>query len=116
MTLTRDQILAADDIKKERVAVPEWGGEVFVRVLSGLERDQIELGMRNANLGSDPKAQVRARYCAAAICDDAGKRLFSDADIGALGNKSGVALERVWKKALRLNRLADADVDELAKN
>ena len=32
--LTRDEILAADDIKTEDVEVPEWGGDVRVSVMS----------------------------------------------------------------------------------
>ena len=35
MLLTRDAILAAADIQTETVPVPEWGGEVAVRPLTG---------------------------------------------------------------------------------
>jgi hypothetical protein len=42
MTLTRDSILNAKDLKKELVKVPEWGGEVYVRCMTGSERDAFE--------------------------------------------------------------------------
>lgn len=114
--LTREDILHADDFKRELVQVPEWGGSVYVRVLSGLERDQLELEIRSSTLGDSPKRQIRALYCAAAICDGSNRRLFSDSDIDALGAKSGVALDRVWKVAVRINKVTDDDVEELAKN
>ena len=40
--LTRDQILQANDLVTETVEVPEWGGSVFVKSLTGVERDQFE--------------------------------------------------------------------------
>jgi len=42
MTLNKEQILRADDLKTEEVDVPEWGGSVRVRVLTGTERDAFE--------------------------------------------------------------------------
>jgi hypothetical protein len=40
--LTRDAILQAPDLQGEDVAVPEWGGTVRVRGLSGAQRDAYE--------------------------------------------------------------------------
>ena len=40
--LGKKAILAAQDIPTEPVAVPEWGGEVLVRGLSGADRDAFE--------------------------------------------------------------------------
>ena len=45
MLLSKDQILSADDIQSQRVPVPEWGGEVMVRGLTGSQRDQWEAGL-----------------------------------------------------------------------
>ena len=39
----RDRILSADDRKKEAVFVPQWGLSVFVRTLTGAERDDWEV-------------------------------------------------------------------------
>ena len=47
--LTRDQIREVDDRKIEFVAVPEWSKDpeagVFVRGLSGTDRDSFEMAM-----------------------------------------------------------------------
>ena len=112
--LTKDQILAANDLTKETVDVPEWGGPVFVRVLTGAERDAFEseaVGDRRVG-----KSNVRAQLCARAICDERGDRLFSDDEVGALAAKSAAALDRVFEAASRLNGLSGRDVEELEKN
>ena len=41
--LTRDAILAAEDLRTEEVPVPEWGGSVIVRTLRGDDRDAYDL-------------------------------------------------------------------------
>jgi len=122
MLLTREQILQANDLPRERVPVPEWGGELFVRTMTGSERDAFESesvifeskGRTAPNM--DALNQTRARLCARTICDEQGQRLFSDADVAALGAKSSAALDRVYEAASRLNKISTQDVEELAKN
>lgn len=112
--LTRDQILAAADLRIESVDVPEWGGAVGVRVMTGAERDRFEQQMAAAKGRSVDN--VRAGLLALCLCDEAGQRLFEDADVRALGDKSASALSRVFDVALRLNKLSDGDVADLAGN
>ena len=112
--LKRDDILNAKDIDVQSVDVPEWGGEVGVKALTGTERDKFEqsiLDGKKVNLNC-----IRAKLCAAVICDDKGKRLFTDADIVQLGKKSAKALNRVFEKAQEMNGLGPDDVEDLAKN
>lgn len=116
--LSRDQILGAEDRKSEDVPVPEWGGEVRVRALSGAERDEYEAyivtvtasGQKRVNLKN-----LRGRLVSLACVDGEGNRLFSDEDALALGDKSAAALERVFDVARRLSGLSDSDVEELAE-
>lgn len=116
--LTREQILGATDIITEVVPVPEWGGEVLVRSLSGAERDRFEASIvdvrgkrRSVNL-----LNVRARLVALAIVDESGQQVFRAGDVEALGAKSAAALSRVFDAAQRLSGLSDDDVEELEKN
>jgi hypothetical protein len=37
--LNREAILGAVDLKKELVKVPEWGGEVYISMMTGEARD-----------------------------------------------------------------------------
>lgn len=112
--LTRDQILGASDLPVEVVSVPEWGGDVGVRVMTGAERDRFEQSMAAAK--GRTLDNVRAGLVAVVACDEAGNRLFEPQDVAALGGKSAAALDRVFTAALKLNRFSDADVADLAGN
>jgi len=111
--LTRDQILAAKDITTELVAVPEWGGSVMVRGLTGRGRDAMETRFTDARGKIDPEkgADFRAAFVAQTVVDAEGQRLFADSDIKALGEKSSVALQRVFDVAVRLSASRPEDVD-----
>lgn len=114
--LSAEQILKANDLAElKKVDVPEWGDFVYVRKMSGIERDRWEL-LVSKSVDSPMKANVRASLCAMTICDDKGNRLFTDNQINALGAKSAVALNRVFEKSQKLNRLTDDDLEELEKN
>jgi hypothetical protein len=76
--LSRDDILGVQDRRVEVVEVPEWGGTVRVRGLSGSARDRYESGMVKydtnekgvpivVGMNSD---NVRARLVAISIVDE----------------------------------------------
>lgn len=116
--LSKDDILKADDIKAETVGVPEWGGEVLVRPLSGRERDQYEADsyvQRNGQMEVDPR-NARARLVVMCVVDGDGKPLFTRDDVAALGEKSAAALDRIFTAAARLSGLSEADQKELEGN
>lgn len=118
MQLSRDAILSADDAKRELVSVPEWGGDVFVSTMSGSARDSWEqsLIIRKGNKTEPNMENMRARLVIATVVDENGNRLFTDADVAALGKKSAAALERVCKVAQRLNGIGDVELEELKGN
>ncbi|MGH3927651.1 MAG: hypothetical protein ACRDS1_01415 [Pseudonocardiaceae bacterium] len=110
--LGREAILSAEDSVTEDVEVPEWGGTVRVRGLTGAERDKIE-ALVAGNGKKMNFANLRARMCAASVVDESGERLFGEADIAALGGKSAAALDRVFSVVQRLSGITDEDIDEL---
>ena len=123
--LTKDSILSASDLPTEEVPVPEWGGSVFIRTMSGAERDAFEQSIIEGNAakkgktpkGDEPKmVNVRAKLAVRVLVDDKGVRLFTDADAGILGSKSGKALDRVFEVAQRLCGIGDKDIEELEGN
>jgi hypothetical protein len=115
--LSREAILNVVDIKTETVSVPEWGGDVMVKGLTGAERNDFEQSMLSRK-GKDVQMNMKnatAKLCALSMVDEEGKRLFSDADVEVLGNKSGAALSRVYAVASRLSGLSDSDMKELTE-
>ena len=115
--LTREEILGADDLITEEVAVPEWSESKIVLVASlvGEDRDRLEQEIvrdRDDSIIDN----IREKLCARTIVDKEGKRLFGEEDIALLGKKSGTALDRVFEVAQRINRLTAADIKELEKN
>ena len=125
--LTKEQILEAQDMTIEKVDVSKWWGEpVFVRALSGAERDEFEQESLEApvDIGDTPddaKRKVnmrnfRARLAVKTICDESGTRLFTDAEADALGAKNAKPLDLIFDVAQRLSGFRKEDVDELTKN
>ena len=116
MTLSAEAILKADDTgERVRVDVPEWGGFVFVGMMTGAERDRWEISTSNA-LEKPGTANVRASLCAATMCDETGKRIFTPNQANDLGRKSAAALDRVYTAARKLNKVSEGDIEELEKN
>lgn len=112
MNLNRDDILGRPvDLPREEVHVPEWGGSVWVRMLTGAERDRFEMTVTDTQ-----RVNFRARLVVMCACDERGIRLFHDGDVLALGNQPAPALVRLADVALRLNKFTSEDVDELEKN
>ena len=116
-TLSRDEILGADDLKSESVKVPEWGGAVIVRELTGAERDAWESSVvkTNGTKVTVDSQNMRAKLAALCIVDDEGKRMFTEKDALLLGKKSAAALDRVTDVARRLSRIGEDQLDSLGK-
>ena len=117
--LSRADILGiADDIQTERVDVPEWGGSVLVRGLTGTERDEFEAGIVGEKKSEKRfnYRNFRARLVVLAMVDEEGNQLFGPADVRQLGERSALALDRVFDVAQRLSGISEDDVEELTKN
>jgi hypothetical protein len=115
--LTKESILAVQDVVTELVDVPEWGGAVRVRGLTGAERDafESEVIQRKGRDVTTNTRNMRARLVVMSVVDEEGKRLFGFPDIETLGAKSARALDRIFSVAMRLSGLRDEDVEELTE-
>lgn len=99
--LGRAAILAAEDIKYRVVQVPEWGGPVRLRSMTGSERDAYDAESYQQRTAATVPGSVagiadfRVRRVARSIVDAKGRRVFTDADIAALGAKNGEVIDRL---------------------
>lgn len=109
MALSKSKILAAKDVKlSEAIPVPEWGGEVFIKTLSGTERDAFEESYAEQKMKS-----FRIRFLVLTLADESGERLFGDADVAALGGKNSVVINRLFEKAWSHNAFTNEAVEAL---
>jgi hypothetical protein len=114
--LDKEQILKADDIKTKTVKIPEWKGEVKIKMLTGAERDELETITYPASGEKTARENIRAIWCIFSIVDDNGNRIFSKVDIDSLGKKSSAALDRIFTAALSLNKVTNKDIEDMEKN
>ena len=117
--LTKEQILHAQDIEEKEVPVPEWGGKVLVRGLTGKQRDIFEKSLIEGK-GKDRQVNLenaRAKLVSLTVVDPKTKKpLFSQKDVELLGEKSGRAINRVYDVASELSGIGEAEIEELTKN
>ncbi len=113
MPLDREDILQKDTRRGEMVAVPEWGGVVWVRALSGTDRDIVEQQVVEARKGGAADPLFSARIVALSAHDE-GHRLFKAEDAQRLSEQDGGVLRRIADVALRLSGM-DGGAQERAE-
>jgi len=111
MALGKEEIMSTDDARVRVLQVAAWSSngvpaEVFIRTISGVERDRIEEKASKKELKN-----FRAGLASMFLSDDSGKRLFGDADVPALGMKSAAALDCIMDAGLEFNHM-DAGAEE----
>lgn len=110
--LTREMILAANDLPVESVEVPEWGGSVYVKALSVEQREALE----DVLFRQGKRDQFRAELVAMSAVDENGERLFLPEDVEQLRKKSFAAVERMFIAAKRLSAIGvRSEVNEEAQ-
>jgi hypothetical protein len=109
---------AAKPREVEPLEVPALGGIVYVRAMTGTERDAWERSLV-AQRGKKfvPQTEnVRARLLVRCLCDEQGVLLFALGDADELGKLAASILAPLYEAAQRLNGVSDADVEELGKD
>lgn len=108
-TLSAADILAIDDLGREKIEVKEWNGHVYMRVLSMEEVES--LTKDSADKGGGKKEISNTKILAAVLCDEKGKLLFDEKQIADLGKKNSRVILKLVKEALRINGL-DVEAEE----
>lgn len=115
MILDKSTILAAinaaSDIRTEKVHVPEWKTDVYLKVLTGTERDAFEAGYTDQRM-----ANFRVRFLVLTLCDQEGERLFDDEQVALLGKRSSLVINRLFENAWKINMLSQEAVDEAGES
>ena len=118
MALSKKDILECTDRKVEKVSVPEWGGELFVRSMTGHERAEWSRKCEGCYVQGVlvDWSSLQTRLLISTVCDAEGKLLFEDKDAPVLAQRNAAVLSRVFTAASKLNGLMSAEVDAAKKN
>ena len=114
MLLSKDQIIGVSDLSHRDVDVKEWGGSVRLGSLTSSERDSFESSLLETD-GKRDLNNLRARLVGKCLVDEDGKRLFSDAAVEKLGEKSADVMGRLFTECQEMNGF-DTEVEEAEKN
>jgi len=113
--LSRSDILSKNELKKIRVSVPAWGGDVFVSEFSADVKDSWEQKLIEARENGGKLPHARAVFIVMIVVDEKGNFLFTDKDIPAIAKLSAIALDDIVEKGQKLNGLGGG-IEDVKKN
>jgi hypothetical protein len=101
--LTAADILGAPKTKPKPVEVPEWGGTVYVRVMSAGDNEAMSNGHRGSAV---------AKMLLMTLCDADGTLLFTVDQVPELDKLELPVAARLFTEAARLNGLSNEELEE----
>jgi hypothetical protein len=105
--LNKQQIIDANDLPRETVSVPEWGGDVIVQGLSAAQAEALVKATK------DDSQAFAINMLALSLVDESGVPLFDIDSVVALKAKNTNVLTRLVKVCTRINEF---DAGEAEKN
>ena len=117
MVLDRRDLLKPLKPYMELVPVPEMGGDVYVRAMSGRERDDFErwlLAERKSD--TDIPEGFRERMLLASLSDENGRPLINEDDISQLMAQPSNVVEALFAAACRINGMGGDALEDKEKN
>jgi hypothetical protein len=109
--LTRQDCLAANDLSLKEYEVKAWDGVVYLKKMTA--KDQIDF--EEMTQGKDKK-NILTKLLVMCVSDEQGNKLFTEADIDALNNKSAAAVMEISNAILEANYMTNDDIEDLSKN
>jgi hypothetical protein len=114
--LTKELIKNANDVKMELVDVPEWGGKMYIKSLSAIEREELR---KEIGEGTDKEMdiiKVQMKLLSLTIVGEDKVKLFTEEDVEWLKGKSAVVLDRLFLVSQKMAGLGVEATEEIAKN
>lgn len=116
--VTRDGILATKKDAGKIHEVEAFGGTIYFKEFVPASRDAFEasLVVGKGKTARVSTVNIRSKMFCRCVCDKDGKLLFSDADVGEVGQLPGPEVEKVYQAMQEVNSISDEDIEELAGN
>jgi hypothetical protein len=117
MALSKDAIFAAKDTDVHEVEVPEWGGTILLRSMTGEQRNNYEYWAHQQSQAESPDYRgIRERLIICCAVDDDGSPLFGDEDLAALASKNSEVIDRLHDKCQEICGMDSNALEDAAKN
>ena len=119
VVISKEQILNVKDYDVREVDVPEWGGMIRLKSMSGKERDAFESKCLTRNKGGKifNVDGLKALLITCVVMNpDNDELMFTSDDIENLNKKSAKVINQLFEVASEMNGLGKEAVDELVKN
>ena len=119
--LDRKALLAKEKLEVTKVDLGD-GNYVFVRQMTGRERDRFEQSLikenKHAEGGYEKTLEdFRAKLAVCTVSDEDGNLILQPGDFGILSqNMSAAKLEKIINTAQRINKISEDDKENLVKN
>jgi hypothetical protein len=122
--LDRKNLLTKEELKVVKVELGN-GDFVFVRQMTGRERDRFEQSLvkeikdnRGTVISYERSLEdFRAKLAVVTICDDLGNTILNHTDYETLSQSMSAAkLEKIINEAQKLNQITEEDKENLVKN
>ncbi len=110
-----NSILGKDDFHYEEIEVPEWGGSLRLKSLSGSERSAIIKAVQKQKDTADGVFELCIIYSAV---DADGRRIFenNEATVKVLQSKDAGVTQRIGRKVLEISGLSRESLGIAEKN
>ena len=124
--LTREQILNVQDLEIKEIAVPEWGGSVYIKQLTRGQQDEYQKRQYgSARMKMQKRTGENEVYSVSvyghdtylvvcAVCDEDGNQLFTDADVKKLKEKNGAVIGNLAVEIVKFSEMEE-DVAEIGE-
>lgn len=111
----RDELLSLVTQKPTLAPVKFCGKDLFVREMTGAERDAFEADQVEGNKTGDALKNFRARLVVKVLVDENGERVFKDEDADSVGKLPSRQIRTAFDKAATVNALTSEDVKDIEK-
>lgn len=113
--LSKSQVLAAEDDNYQVVDIPEWGGEIRIRGLTGAEWAKVSAFDKDAQRQKLQPVCTDALMVVMGAIDDRGMALFTEGDLPSLSKMNAGILRYLSERIFRLSGIGDDEQAAMAK-